>query len=62
MHIKEKVNVIADEIKSLQKQRAEYLRTENQKQVEMTDFEIRKKRKCFRIWTRYFKLYWKNEF
>ena len=37
---KEKVNVIADEIKSLQKQRAEYLR----------------------IWTRYFKLYWKNEF
>jgi len=40
---KEKVNVIADEIKSLQKQRAEYLRTGNQKQVEMTDFEIRKK-------------------
>ena len=40
---KEKVNVIADEIKSLQKQRAEYLRTENQKQVEMTDFEIRRK-------------------
>ena len=40
---KEKVNVIADEIKSLQKQRAEYLRTGNQKQVEMTDFEIRRK-------------------
>lgn len=40
---KEKVNVIADEIKSLQKQRAEYLRTENQKQVQMTDFEIRRK-------------------
>ena len=40
---KEKVNVIADEIKSLQKQRAEYLRTGNQKQVQMTDFEIRRK-------------------
>lgn len=40
---KEKVNVIADEIKSLKKQRAEYLRTGNQKQVEMTDFEIRRK-------------------
>lgn len=40
---KEKVNVIADEIKSLQKQRAEYLRIGNQKQVQMTDFEIRRK-------------------
>ena len=40
---KEKVNVIADEIRSLQKQRAEYVKTGNQKQVDMTDFEIRRK-------------------
>lgn len=39
----EKVNVIADEIKNLQRQRAEYVRTGNQKQVERTDFEIRRK-------------------
>ena len=40
---KEKVNVIADEIRNLQKQRAEYVKTGNQKQVDMTDFEIRRK-------------------
>ena len=40
---KEKVNVIADEIKSLQKQRAEYLRTGNQNHLEMTHIERRRK-------------------
>lgn len=40
---KEKVNVIADEIKSLQKQKVEYERMGNQKQVDMLNFEIRRK-------------------
>lgn len=40
---REKVNVIAEEIKSLQKQKVEYERMENQKQVDMLNFEIRRK-------------------
>lgn len=40
---REKVNVIAEEIKSLQKQKVEYERMGNQKQVDMLNFEIRRK-------------------
>ena len=40
---REKVNVIAEEIKSLQKQKVEYERIGNQKQVDMLNFEIRRK-------------------
>lgn len=40
---KEKVNVIAEEIKALQKQKLEYERMGNQKQVDMLNFEIRRK-------------------
>ena len=40
---REKVNVIAEEIKSLQKQKVEYERIGNQKQVDMLIFEIRRK-------------------
>jgi len=40
---KEKVNVIAEEIKALQKQKLEYERIGNQKQVDMLNFEIRRK-------------------
>ena len=40
---KEKVDSIADEIKNLQKRRLEYLNQGNQKQVDMVDFEIRRK-------------------
>ena len=39
---REKVNVIAEEIKSLQKQKVEYERIGNQKQVDMLNFEIRR--------------------
>lgn len=40
---REKVNVIAEEVKSLQKQKVEYERIGNQKQVDMLNFEIRRK-------------------
>lgn len=40
---KEKVNVIAEEIKALQKQKIEYEKIGNQKQVDMLNFEIRRK-------------------
>lgn len=40
---KEKVNVIAEEIKALQKQKVEYEKIGNQKQVDMLNFEIRRK-------------------
>lgn len=40
---REKVNVIAEEIKALQKQKLEYERMGNQKQVDMLNFEIRRK-------------------
>ncbi len=40
---REKVNEIGDEIKNLQKQKVEFQRQGNQKQVDMTDFEIRRK-------------------
>ena len=40
---REKVNVIAEEIKALQKQKLEYERIGNQKQVDMLNFEIRRK-------------------
>ena len=40
---REKVNVIAEEIKSLQKQKVEYERMGNQKQADMLNFEIRRK-------------------
>ncbi len=38
-----KVGEIEDQIKALQKQKADYQRQGNQKQVDMTDFEIRRK-------------------
>ena len=40
---KEKVNVIAEEINALQKQKVEYQKIGNQKQVDMLNFEIRRK-------------------
>lgn len=40
---REKVNVIAEEIKALQKQKVEYEKIGNQKQVDMLNFEIRRK-------------------
>ena len=40
---REKVGEIEDQIKALQKQKADYQRQGNQKQVDMTDFEIRRK-------------------
>ena len=40
---REKVNEIGEEIKNLQKQKVEFQRQGNQKQVDMTDFEIRRK-------------------
>lgn len=40
---REKVNVIAEEIKALQKQKLEYEKIGNQKQVDMLNFEIRRK-------------------
>lgn len=50
---REKVNVIAEEIKSLPKTKSRIRKNGKPKTSRYVEFRNKKKRKCFRIWTRH---------